>query len=204
MSGDTAVAVGQVDLSPWAGWQADGPLVWCPEIAADSLIARYAALEPDEPNPRDSRGEILERAGEYEKAREQYREALEIEPTFVFALDHLARSYLREGRATEARAELETYLPGPNPEVSARLHVLIGDTYTVEGGFEEAARSYQEAEEIGVGESLSQIRIEGLASLGWLQLFTGRYEESDQTASILYGIDPYNSTALRLAISSAR
>ena len=168
--------------------------------AADSVIARYSALEPNEPNPRDSRGEILERAGEYEKARAQYREALEIEPTFIYALDHLTRSYFREGRAADARAELESYLPGPSPDVSARLRVLIGDTYTFEGTFDEAVRSYQDAEEIGVAHGRPELRIEGLSSVAWLTLFTGRYGEAGQTASVLYGIDPYNTTALRVAM----
>jgi tetratricopeptide (TPR) repeat protein len=168
--------------------------------AADSLIARYAALEPDEPNPRDSRGEILERAGELEKAREQYREALEIEPTFVYALDHLTRAYLREGQTADARAELESYLPGLSPDISARLRVLIGDTYAFEGAFDEAVRSYQEAEEIGITNGRPELRIEGLASVAWLTLFMGRYEEADQTASVLYGIDPFNTTALRVAM----
>jgi tetratricopeptide (TPR) repeat protein len=171
--------------------------------AADSVIARYAALEPDEPNPRDSRGEILERAGEYEKAREHYREALEVEPTFIYALDHLTRSYFREGRAADARAELEHYLPGVSPEVSARLRVLIGDTYTYEGGFDEALRSYHEAEATGVSSGSPELRIEGLTSVAWLTLFTGRYAECEQTASVLYGIDPFNSTALRVAMMVA-
>lgn len=60
MSGDTAVAVGQVDLSPWAGWQADGPLVWCPEIAADSASLGGRWPGPDE-TPRLS-GRALLRA----------------------------------------------------------------------------------------------------------------------------------------------
>jgi tetratricopeptide (TPR) repeat protein len=171
--------------------------------AADSVIARYASLEPDEPNPRDSRGEIHERAGEYEKARAQYREALEIEPTFLYALDHLARSYFREGRAAEARAELASYLPGPSPEVSARLRVLIGDAFTFQGAFGEALRSYNQAEEVGVAAGRPELRIEGLTSAAWLEQFIGRYAEASQTASVLYGIDPYNTTALRVAVMSA-
>ena len=171
--------------------------------AADSVIARYSALEPNEPNPRDSRGEILERAGEYEKARAQYREALEIEPTFVYALDHLVRSYFREGRAADARAELESYLPGLSPDVAARLRVLIGDTYTFEGAFDEALGSYHGAAEVGIASGRPELRIEGLTSVAWLTLFSGRYAEANQAASVLYGIDPYNSTALRVAVMVA-
>lgn len=171
--------------------------------AADSVIARYVALEPAEPNPRDSRGEIYERAGALESARSSYREALEIEPTFIWALDHLTRSYLGEGRGADARAELAAYLPGPVPEVSARLQVLIGDTYAYEGAFDEALQHYQQAEAIGVANQRPELRIEGLSSVAWTNLFTGRYEEAEEAASILYGIDPFSETALRVAVTSA-
>lgn len=171
--------------------------------AADSAIARYVALEPTEPNPRDSRGEIYERAGALESARASYREALEIEPTFLWALDHLTRSYLREGRAADARGELEAYLPAPAPEVSARLQVLIGDTYAYEGAFDEAIGRYQQAEELGVANQRPELRIEGLSSVAWTTLFTGRYAEAEEAASVLYGIDPFSETALRVAVTSA-
>ena len=58
-SGDTAVAVGQPDLSPWAGWQAAWPLAWCPQqIGPDtaSLGGRWPG--PDE-TPRLSGRELL-------------------------------------------------------------------------------------------------------------------------------------------------
>lgn len=171
--------------------------------AADSVIARYAELEPDEPNPLDSRGEIYERAGEYEKARESYKRALAIEPTFVFSLDHLARVYLREGRAAEARSELQAYLPAADPAVESRLRLLIGDTYTFEGYFDEALRHYAQAAEIGVARQRPELRITGLTSVAWLQLFTGRYDAAEGTSSVLYGIDPFNDTALLVALQVA-
>ena len=57
-SGDTAVVVGQPDLSPWAGWQAAWPLAWCPQIGPDtaSLGGRWPG--PDE-TPRLSGRELL-------------------------------------------------------------------------------------------------------------------------------------------------
>ncbi len=168
--------------------------------AADSAVIRYAELEPDEPNPPDSRGEIYERADRFEEARESYREALRIEPTFVFALDHLTRAYLKEGKPAEARAELETYLPGAPPVVAARLHVLIGDTYAYEGSFDDALRSIYHAAEIGVASQQPALRIEGLTSAAWLEAFTGRLEQAEATAGVLYGIDPFNNTALHVAI----
>ena len=168
--------------------------------AADSAVARYAELEPGEPNPIDSRGEIAERAGRYEEAREAYREALRIEPTFVFSLDHLVRAYLREGKAGEARAELETYLPGPTPQVDARVHVLTGDTYAYEGSFDEALQSYYEAAQIGITGQSPSIRMEGLTGAVWLEAFLGRLDQAQETAGVLHGIDPFSNTALHVAI----
>ncbi|MEJ2338180.1 MAG: tetratricopeptide repeat protein [Gemmatimonadales bacterium] len=171
--------------------------------AADSVIARYVELEPDEPNPLDSRGEIYERAGDNAKARDSYRKALEIEPTFVFSLDHLARVYLREGRPAEARSELQAYLPAADAAVEARLRLLIGDTYAFEGRFDEALGSYVQAADIGVARQRPELRITGLTSAAWLELFTGNYDAAEGTASVLYGIDPFNNTALQVAMQAA-
>ncbi|UCG76288.1 MAG: hypothetical protein JSV95_03015 [Gemmatimonadota bacterium] len=170
--------------------------------AADSAVLRYAELEPGEPNPLDSRGEIYEFSGEPDKARVAYRTALQIEPTFVYSLDHLTRTYLREGKAVEARSELESFLPGASPDVTARLRLLIGDTHAFEGSFEEAILHYIESAEIGIPTQRPDLRIQGLNSAAWLQLFTGRYEEAEQTSSILYGIDPFSETALMVALKA--
>jgi hypothetical protein len=55
-SGHAAVAVGQPDLSPWAGWHAAWPLAWCPQIGlnTDSPAGRWPG--PDETPRLSGRG----------------------------------------------------------------------------------------------------------------------------------------------------
>ena len=45
-------------------------------------LKRYAEAEPNDPNPRDSLGEILREAGRLEESQAEYREALKLDPKF--------------------------------------------------------------------------------------------------------------------------
>jgi tetratricopeptide (TPR) repeat protein len=170
--------------------------------AAHDAIDRYAELEPDEPNPHDSRGEIYEKASEFESARESYRKALEIEPAFLPSLEHLTRSYLKQGQPQAAREELERYEPGPSPEAQAHVRVLIGDTHVFEGSFEDARTAYYDAAQIGVVAQRPELRIQGLIAVAQLALELGRYEEVEQTTDVLYGIDPFNGETLGFAFAA--
>ena len=49
---------------------------------AYALMDRYVQLQPDQPNPYDSYGEILRAAGRYEDAIQKYRMAIRIDPNF--------------------------------------------------------------------------------------------------------------------------
>src|SRR5205823_12307539 len=45
-------------------------------------MKRYIALQPDQPNPYDSYGEILRLAGKFDAALEQYRMSIRVDPSF--------------------------------------------------------------------------------------------------------------------------
>ena len=49
---------------------------------AISDLKRYAEMEPNDPNPRDSLGEILQQAGRLEDSMAEYREALKLDHKF--------------------------------------------------------------------------------------------------------------------------
>jgi tetratricopeptide (TPR) repeat protein len=165
-------------------------------------IDRYEELAPDEPNPHDSRGEIFEKAADFESARESYRRALAIEPAFLPSLEHLTRSYLKQGESESAREDLERYEAGPSPEAQVRVRVLIGDTYVFEGSFEDARESYYEAAQIGVVAQRPELRIQALLALAQLDMALGRFDEVQETTGILYGIDPFNGETLALAFAA--
>jgi tetratricopeptide (TPR) repeat protein len=67
---------------------------------------RYVALQPDQPNPHDSYGEILRMAGKFDAALEQYRISIRIDPNFGSEVG-VADTYALMGRELEAREEYD-------------------------------------------------------------------------------------------------
>lgn len=69
---------------------------------ASVLMERYVQLQPDQPNPYDSYGEILREAGLYDAALDKYRMAIRVDPTFGSEFG-VADTYAVMGREQEAR-----------------------------------------------------------------------------------------------------
>jgi tetratricopeptide (TPR) repeat protein len=82
---------------------------------AYALMERYVELQPDQPNPYDSYGEILRAAGQYESALGRYRTAIRVDPTFGSELG-VADTYAVMGKEEEARAEYAKALMFVNSE----------------------------------------------------------------------------------------
>jgi len=73
---------------------------------AFATMDRYVALQPDQPNPHDSYGELLRMAGKFDAALEQYRMSIRIDPNFGSELG-VADTYAVMGREREAREEYD-------------------------------------------------------------------------------------------------
>jgi len=73
---------------------------------AFAAMDRYVALQPDQPNPHDSYGEILRMAGKFDAALEQYRMSIRIDPNFGSELG-VADTYALMGKELEAREEYD-------------------------------------------------------------------------------------------------
>jgi tetratricopeptide (TPR) repeat protein len=71
---------------------------------ASALMERYVQLQPDQPNPYDSYGEILRAAGQYDAALDKYRMAIRVDPSFGSEFG-IADTYAVMGREAEARDE---------------------------------------------------------------------------------------------------
>jgi len=67
-------------------------------------LKRYAEAEPNDPNPRDSLGEVLQQAGRLE-------ESLELDPRFYHSQNGLGDVYALLGRQDRARQEYAKALP---------------------------------------------------------------------------------------------
>lgn len=129
---------------------------------ADSLIARYQALEPDTEAAHRSLGRFYEETGRFEQAREHYLAtgAAAEAP----ALDLLVRAFLRENRPGEARAALDPYVRGDVADMRAEASLLTGDTYVWEGRFAEASSSYREAAEMATTVNRPAVRSAAIKS----------------------------------------
>lgn len=71
---------------------------------ASALMERYVQLQPDQPNPYDSYGEILRAAGQYDAALDKYRMAIRVDPAFGSEFG-VADTYAVMGREADAREE---------------------------------------------------------------------------------------------------
>jgi tetratricopeptide (TPR) repeat protein len=71
---------------------------------ASALMERYVQLQPDQPNPYDSYGEILRAAGQYDAALDKYRMAIRVDPNFGSEFG-VADTLAVMGREAEAREE---------------------------------------------------------------------------------------------------
>ena len=108
------------------------------------LMDRYIQLQPDQPNPYDSYGEILRAAGQYDAALEKYRMAIRVDPNFgseVGVADTLAVM----GREAEAREEYTKalmFVTSENDRVEYELQMAV--TWIRENNHEELDKSLRE------------------------------------------------------------
>jgi tetratricopeptide (TPR) repeat protein len=160
--------------------------------AADSLISRYVELEPGEPNPLDSKGEILEAAGRVEDAREAYRAALEIQPDFTFSLNHLARTYLAEDRPAEGRGELEPWTRHELPAVRAQSLALTSDAYLFEGLVDEGISAIERAVDAAREAEHPQTEVQILVTLLPTYLAIHEFDALASAADRVNELDPLN------------
>jgi len=121
---------------------------WAGDLSA-ALEAndQYLALLPGDPNPWDSRGDVLYWFARHEKAIAAYRKVLELKPDFQ---DHqefvkLAIAYADERKFTLAESALQEY--GRRASALGRLYLPIfqGQLEEARGQLEAAQDSYRKA-----------------------------------------------------------
>ena len=82
---------------------------------AFEAMDRYVALQPEQPNPHDSYGEILRMAGKFEGALQEYRTSIRLDPGFGSEVG-VADTYAVMGKEQEARDEYERAVVFVNSE----------------------------------------------------------------------------------------
>jgi tetratricopeptide (TPR) repeat protein len=112
-----------------------------------AALDRYAALlPPNDPNPIDSRGDVLAMNGRYEEAIAAYRRNQELNPTwFGMAANKIALVYLHQGKYSLAEASAQSaYDRASGPDRAGPASVL-GDIEVGRGRLDRAVARYEEA-----------------------------------------------------------
>ena len=127
---------------------------------AFAAMERYVALQPDEPNPHDSYGEILRLAGKFEAALEQYQMSIRIDPNFGSELG-VADTYALMGKEQDARDEYEramVFAPGESEKVEYELQSAV--TWIRENNRKQAERALRDVAKHAHAAGLARLEAE--------------------------------------------
>jgi tetratricopeptide (TPR) repeat protein len=189
---DVAKELARVYLSTYRLSQASEPL------------ERWRALAPEDPRPYLWRNEIASRSdGMAGTVIENYRAALERDPSLDEVRLRLADQLAKQSRFAEADEEYATCLRR-NPRDAAAL-VGLGRGALRRGDFEDATRHFEAAL------AVDPRRPEALKELAQIDLRRGRHKDACARLAILTEVEPFDSDirysfaqALRLVGDDAR
>ncbi|HEX8811695.1 MAG TPA: tetratricopeptide repeat protein, partial [Terracidiphilus sp.] len=133
---------------------------------AFAAMDRYVALEPDQPNPHDSYGEILRMAGKFDASLEQYRMSIRIDPNFGSELG-VADTYALMGKELEAREEYDraiVFAPSNADKVQRELQSAL--TWIRENNRKQAERALSDVARHARSAGLARLEAEAHQILG--------------------------------------
>jgi tetratricopeptide (TPR) repeat protein len=133
---------------------------------AFAAMDRYVALEPDQPNPHDSYGEILRMAGKLDAALEQYRMSIRIDPNFGSEVG-VADTYAVMGKELEAREEYDraiVFAPSNADKVQRELQSAV--TWIRENNRKQAERALSDVARHAHSAGLARLEAEAHRILG--------------------------------------
>jgi len=110
---------------------------------AETLMQRYLAAMPADPNPEDSYGDILFKAGRYQEARSHFEAALKKDPGFGPSQHELGDVFAMLGNQDAAReAYHKSALVAANPRRSLEYRSSIALSYVRDNLYGFADREY--------------------------------------------------------------
>ena len=163
---------------------------------AEALMQRYVAAMPADPNPEDSYGDILFKAGRYQEAKEHFELALKKEPTFGPSQHELGDVFAMLGNQAAAR---EAYGKSAKLAANARRNLeyrgSIALSYVRENMLGFADREYTElvAEahakkfadlEAGFDEAMAMYQTDDLVALRHLDAAETAIREDGDLAAV--------------------
>jgi tetratricopeptide (TPR) repeat protein len=135
---------------------------------AETLMRRYVAAMPADPNPEDSYGDILFKNGRYDEAKAHFEAALKKDPAFGPSQHELGDVFAMQGNQAAARKAYEKSARiAENARRSLEYRSSIALSYVRDGmsGFADREYTALAAEEIcGLGSGVP--RSHGALSIG--------------------------------------
>jgi len=133
---------------------------------AFAAMDRYVALEPDQPNPHDSYGEILRMAGKLDAALEQYRISIRIDSNFGSELG-VADTYALMGKEREAREEYDRAIVfAPSNADRVQRELQSAETWIRENNRKSAERALSDVARHAHSAGLARLEAEAHRILG--------------------------------------
>ncbi len=112
---------------------------------AMAALDKYASLLPaNDPNPIDTRGDVLAMNGRFDEAAANYRKNVEPNPKFPDSAAKVGLAYLYEGKYSLAEASVAAYGKGDAADRALAAGVL-GDIEVGRGRVDRAVARYEEA-----------------------------------------------------------
>ena len=127
---------------------------------AYGLMDRYVQLQPDQPNPYDSYGEILRAAGRYDDAIQKYRMAIHVDPNFgsEFGVADTLAVMGKEQEAREEYAKALMFVTSESDRVDYELQAAV--TWIREGNHKMVDKSLHEVAKHAHAVGLAKIEAE--------------------------------------------
>jgi len=115
------------------------------QAAALQANDQYIAVRPNDPNPWDTRGDILYQFGRDDEAIAAYRKTLELKPDFQGYSEYLklASVYADQGKFALAGAALQEYAQRTTPLYRLYLPIFEAQMQQLRGDLDSALESYR-------------------------------------------------------------
>lgn len=161
---------------------------------AISAYEQAAKLEPKDPEPRLSRGLLLEKQNKFADAEQEYKEALTLDPASLDAVTGLANIYMHGRRFPEAETMLrKIVLQHPD---DAAPHIQLGRVLAAEEKNEAAIEEMQAGLKLAPGDTTLQ------RDLADLYDRAGKNQQAESLYRTLVTAQP-NNAELRQALGQS-
>jgi tetratricopeptide (TPR) repeat protein len=145
---------------------------------AEKAFQTYIKLIPDSPNPYDSYAELLLKTGKYDESIDQYKKALEKDPSFAPSLAGIGNNYVFKGDYNSARKYYQEYYD-KSPAVGGKLDALYmkAVSFVHEGKTDDAVKTFDDSRALAEKENITPSIYNSYNNQGFILTESGKPAE---------------------------